>query len=856
MSFNILSKVCDFVKLRFLGVLIIAIILLNCNSVKALTGSTNSGESVEGASCGAGWCLSTGNYGVRISIVDGDGQVKGTALNIMIQLSNIDVKKIDIQSRFPRATGYEVNEYFLKTMDSDIQQLLKDLKIMGEGASNYVGTVDDKIKKWENGNSTFKKIQELTGATVAASDYLVVEPLTVTYKFGTTEYYYGTAKEIVSKIENASDINYGSRVMVLERAGKAMISTTYKVTIPKIATDRGSNLISFEQNKNTADDVNKNKAYWNKYTYGVAIYSLKNLVNQCKIGVNNNSDMLYNWTKYDSNEKKYVPIANGCCYNYKSAGISEDDVFANYPQCFTDKDVELKCSQTKKSFQDCSDSGGYSRINNRPKGPLDACLASNKYQAGIIDINSKIFYGCYYSDELSFPKTYGESLSLGGHFVWPTDDTLLKFNLSDLSYVLSRTSAAKCFAYKINNDSGQFEPYLNLNQKIVDTIKTKIQNLIKKDKENMVLKQNGNNAGNLKYDITNNSGTLSNPIDGYFDVIVSGVYRQINDTSSAYRYYDNENLKYLQNSEVNKNKLTSYITYPYMLLPIDRNWSLDKLYSYGFEYNTNFAGLTMSSSYTCKSKVTNTSPTTCICPTGTENVGLDLTNYYVATEHGTCKDVGKTAICSALMDEYCNNKNLTSFKCPNHDKDLSDCVRQKINADNSLSQINAYNQCVYEECSCNGSNCDYKQLCPSDNKAEIIYRPIFLENPFPSINGNIRYPGANWGGKKSLSTNKNYQGLVDKYITSTAKYMYEGKPMYSIALTPKVIKEIKQYNTENKYDDFKLECDKGGKCYSEFLHKKLPSYGSDVVNGTCGIINYKNKYYNDFEKCRLDSFSN
>ena len=81
-------------KLRSLGILVITVILLNCNSVKALTGETDSGESPSASTCSAGWCISTGNYGVRISIVDKDGNVKGKALNIMIQLNNINVTKI------------------------------------------------------------------------------------------------------------------------------------------------------------------------------------------------------------------------------------------------------------------------------------------------------------------------------------------------------------------------------------------------------------------------------------------------------------------------------------------------------------------------------------------------------------------------------------------------------------------------------------------------------------------------------------------------------------------------------------------------------------------------------------------
>ena len=42
-----------------------------------------------------------------------------------------------------------------------------------------------------------------------------------------------------------------------------------------------------------------------------------------------------------------------------------------------------------------------------------------------------------------------------------------------------------------------------------------------------------------------------------------------------------------------------------------------------------------------------------------------------------------------------------------------------------------------------------------DSNQNIIFRPIFLDNPFPSIKGSIRMPGSNWGGQLSLN-NKNY----------------------------------------------------------------------------------------------------
>lgn len=844
-------------KAKSLLMLCIVILLFGFIKVEALQGDASSGVSAEASGCGAGWCVSTGNYGVRISITDSNGGVKGKAISVMVKLANITINQLEVKNRFPNAKSYDVIEYKINDKELvDIAPLLEGLEIIDDGKNNYDKTVNTKIQALKGDDKAFKSIIELTGADVTPNDYLVVEPLTVIYEHGTTTYYYGTAYELVEKITGDY---YGSRILILERLGKAMISLTHNLTIPNVATDQGASLVPFVSGiKNTIDHLNKNMNLWSQYTYGVAIYSLEKMVNQCKIGVNNNKDNKYNWIKYDDATQQYLPINEGCCYSHDTYGISADDVLSNYPQCFSEDEIGDKCSGLTTSNKNCNSDEHYSSINNKPKKNLNACLASRKYYTGVIDAKNRIFYGCYYSDKLNFPGAYNGNLMVGSHFVWPTDDTMLKFGLIDLSYGLSRTSTAKCFAYQIDNETGLYKAY-NGDIKGDDTksIIKKIKNKINNKDEKVTLKQNGKNAGDLEYSFLNK--TLDKEENGYFSVTISGVYRQIIDSSEGYRYYDNENLKYLKFGTVNKNKLNSYVEYPYMVLPIDRNFNQKEKYQYSLEYLTDFAGLEMNSTYTCESKIKKIP--TCVCPAGTDNAGLDLTNYYKSTTYGTCKDVGKTAICSTLIDEYCNNKNLTDFKCPNCDKNLSECVRKKINSSSEMTQIKAYNECVYEECNCTGSNCDYKKLCPNpdsdpdlNSNQNIIFRPIFLDNPFPSIKGSIRMPGSNWGGQLSLN-NKNYMGLVKKYIIDTEKYMYQGQAMYSITLKPKVIQEIKKYNKENKYDDFNLECDNGGKCYSKFLHEVLPGYDSNIVSGTCAIINSKSNYYTNFEQCRLDSFN-
>lgn len=602
----------------------------------------------------------------------------------------------------------------------------------------------------------------------------------------------------------------------------------------------------------------KNLVASNKSGCGYNIIDISDyikVVPNCKIGVNNNSEVKYNWITYQ--DDKYVPVEGGCCSTYKQYGISEDDVLKNYPQCFGD--ITKYCLDgNKKVPGTCSLRRTYTSADNKPSSSYETyCLASQKYYGGVIDSDKRILYGCYYSDELGLPGYYQGQLGVGNHFIWPTDDTLLQVVPVNLNYVITRKSVATCYAYTVNENSGLSSPYNSKNISISKIIIDRVRNKIK-DSRTITLKQNNNAAGILNY--SESSSNFSALDNGYFKVEIDGVYRQNSSHEDAYRYYDEERLKYLTNAQVNKlndDKRKTLYKYPYMFLPIDKDFDIKNSYTYGIDYATEFSDIKLSGSYSCSNDV-KIPPPICRCPVGTENAGLDLSNYYVATNHGECKDVGKKAICYNLIDEYCNSKNI-SYKCPNRDFDLTECVRNEMVNNSSLIASMAYNKCVYEKCNCNGDNCDYKKICPDPDgdpvKEKIIYRTIFLNDPFPSIESDGRFPGSNWGGKKSLVGGK-YTGLVKKYIIDTKEYMYDKEPMYNITLTPSVIRKIKTYNSVNGYDDFNLECQNGGKCYSEFIHEILPGYEGNIVNGTCGMINSNQSFYNNFDSCRQNSFNN
>ncbi len=119
----------------------------------------------------------------------------------------------------------------------------------------------------------------------------------------------------------------------------------------------------------------------------------------------------------------------------------------------------------------------------------------------------------------------------------------------------------------------------------------------------------------------------------------------------------------------------------------------------------------------------------------------------------------------------------------------------------------------------------------------LVYRPIDLSNPFPGSSGVGRNSGANWSEEN-----------VKKYITDRQD-VYEKKPLYSVTLTPSVIKQIRQYNDKNDYADFNtFLCDENGEhCYSTFLRSENFSNIVDQSRSMCYNIN--NTTSEQFDKC-------
>lgn len=148
----------------------------------------------------------------------------------------------------------------------------------------------------------------------------------------------------------------------------------------------------------------------------------------------------------------------------------------------------------------------------------------------------------------------------------------------------------------------------------------------------------------------------------------------------------------------------------------------------------------------------------------------------------------------------------------------------------------------------------------------VVYRTIDLVDPFPDIDGSKRNTGSNWcniDGDCSYNNNtvklyiNNNRGVDDYDI-------YSGDPMYTFILTPKIIKEIRRYNSVNSYVDYTgsldgknydYKCNNGtstGKyCISDYLSYIIDITGAKNQPGSCVDDKYRN--YNDtgnFNACR------
>lgn len=146
------------------------------------------------------------------------------------------------------------------------------------------------------------------------------------------------------------------------------------------------------------------------------------------------------------------------------------------------------------------------------------------------------------------------------------------------------------------------------------------------------------------------------------------------------------------------------------------------------------------------------------------------------------------------------------------------CSYDAINELTKYDCDDGYHVCY--PCTSEDEECDYGKL-----GLGVYYRSVSLSDLFPHSSyspvspGNLtpitRNIGQNWITAKAQKVVKEIQSNGDDvWITK--------KPMYTIKLTPSIMKNIRNYNSTRNYIDYSLSCN-GLKCSSDFLQSNLRS---------------------------------
>ena len=224
----------------------------------------------------------------------------------------------------------------------------------------------------------------------------------------------------------------------------------------------------------------------------------------------------------------------------------------------------------------------------------------------------------------------------------------------------------------------------------------------------------------------------------------------------------------------------------------------------------------------------------------------------------TCSEGNNILISQACSeDESCknyfcniNNPNTCRYECPkdsdNPGKDITREVfayfaKEIMTNETNKKNLNYNEMLEIAHQTVSSKSFGFSNTCWNTNKkpnTNIVYRTISLDNPFPGKDGEGRIPGTNWYeySYKYLDDNNK---IVSRSVSGNELYT-EKKPIYVIELTPTIIKNIRNYNNNHKYDDFELDCKSygNGKCISSFLHDN--EYFS--LSGTCSKATNKNKF--------------
>lgn len=515
----------------------------------------------------------------------------------------------------------------------------------------------------------------------------------------------------------------------------------------------------------------------------------------------------------------------------------------------------------KRECSDQEDPNDYSNLGRRVK-----------------KINNNCNVYCIETAYTSFPGNVLPAKTVGTHFTWPS--------LSNDIYELTMTGERKC---QLHANNGITAAELKQCASYTPTI----QDLYGDFNAGATLgyedKEYGKDTISLVKDKNESScngcskvGNASiNAINSKKITVNRKVTLKIE--PNVYRYVSKDGIPSFK--EPSSSKLNLYTDIGYGNLPISMKSDTSKkhtlnLYNVKLGSGNRFGKLISQITkndpnyYSCTYKTT-TITSSCVCPPGTKNAGMDLFPYIASNSPMNCATAqqkfcdidspptptpGKNRYCpnkpeisieaclvagnsyQACYNKYCTGGNPPKYECPKNNTegfteymDITGCVETLIAK--GYSQSEAINVCK-------------DVVCPKDSE-KIIYRTIDLDAPFPSknLNGKVswannlgltsgRYPGYNWNSKEVVQS----KILNNRNAKGNALYSDQKKPIYVIDLTPELTESIKAYNRKagKNYADFNLNCKADGSaCISSFLHKE---YASALTGGTCRNVGQSGFY--------------
>lgn len=146
------------------------------------------------------------------------------------------------------------------------------------------------------------------------------------------------------------------------------------------------------------------------------------------------------------------------------------------------------------------------------------------------------------------------------------------------------------------------------------------------------------------------------------------------------------------------------------------------------------------------------------------------------------------------------------------------CSYDAINELTKYDCDDGYHVCY--PCTSEDEECDYGKV-----GLGVYYRSVSLSDLFPHSKYSPISPGNLTPLTRNIGQNwitANAQKVVKEIQSNGDDVWITKKPMYTIKLTPSIMKNIRNYNSSRNYIDYSLSCN-GLKCSSDFLQSNLRS---------------------------------